>query len=732
MKNKNKIGAFLIASIIAISIVAMAMPAMSGEDKAKVEEKPEVVIDEPPGPEPEPKKPEELEESKPEVREPDPRFHPVFRDAVIVYFKEMPTSLEEFASKYGGTLIFAKEDIKFAAFETEPISMPGETSQHTLDFIEEVSKDPRVEKAREDGFMFVRPDKVYMPEPKIVYPEDFDKKGWGYIPNEVKVGFWRLPQSFEEFASKYGAKLKDFDEANEFLLFATFETDNVTGFIKKISTDPYVRHAEPNGVVYGGYTPNDPKWNQQWGPKKIYCPEAWDYQKGSTSVAVAILDTGVDYNHEDLSGRVIKGYDYVNNDNDPMDDHNHGTHCAGICGAIMDNSKGIAGVAQVQILAVKVLNDQNQGTWANIAKGIRYAANNSAKVISMSIRGYGYDSDVEAACSYAYTTKGSLLVAVSGNDGIEQIAYPAAYDTVIAVGATNSNDQRWSSSNYGSQLELVAPGVDIHSTIRSNGYSNMTGTSMAAPHVSGVAGLIWSQNPSFNNDKVREILTNTAVDLGSSGWDKYYGHGKVNAYASVTVGKVLSSKSGSFSATGNTYNFSVSVPAPSAVNVVMAGNETADFDLYAKWGSPPTTSDYDARGFSVTSLEYFTVKGSGTLYIMVRSWRGSGNWKCWALSGDPSANSGRKSGTLSETGATATYSLSGTGIGYAFNSGPDGSDFDLYTKWNSPPTTSSYDARGYSGWAQEIAGPASGSGTLYFMVRSWYGSGEYATVGEIF
>ncbi|MBE0516901.1 MAG: PPC domain-containing protein [Methanophagales archaeon] len=144
----------------------------------------------------------------------------------------------------------------------------------------------------------------------------------------------------------------------------------------------------------------------------------------------------------------------------------------------------------------------------------------------------------------------------------------------------------------------------------------------------------------------------------------------------------------------------------------MAGNENADFDLYAKWGSPPTTSNYDARGYSSTSLEYFTTSGSGTLYIMVRSYSGSGNWKCWALSGSPGANSGRKTGSLSGSGDTATYSLSGSGKGYAFNSGPDGSDFDLYTKWNSPPTTSDYDAREYSGCAQEIAGPASGSGSF--------------------
>ena len=231
------------------------------------------------------KKPD-IDDSEPVVKKPDSYFNPVFRDAVIVYFNEMPASQEEFASKYGVKLIFVKEEIKMAAFETEPSSMPMETSQRTLDFIEEVSKDPCVEKAYEDGFMFVSPSEVYTPEPEIEYPADFDKKGWEYIPNEVKVGFWRLPPSLEKFASEYGAKLKNFDNANEFLLFALFETDDATEFIKRISTDPYIRHATPNGVGHICYTPDDPKSrstdpsvqpaepnnqkrNRQWGPKKM-------------------------------------------------------------------------------------------------------------------------------------------------------------------------------------------------------------------------------------------------------------------------------------------------------------------------------------------------------------------------------------------------------------------------------------------------------------------------------
>jgi len=327
--------------MVALLILGGVAVAMANFDK--ISEKPDIIVNEPPAKNPpEPKKPG-IDEIKPKEYKPDPRFTPRSREVVIVYFREMPPSLDKFTAKYGGKLIFAKEDIKMAAFETNPIKMPGKTSRVTLDFIEKVSKDSIVEKAFEDRFMFVKVGEEYRPEPKVVYPEEYDKKGIKYIPNEVIVGFWRMPPSLEEFAKKYNAKIK---RVSNVLMFATFEVNNISEFIRKVSADPYVMDVTPNGLgFYADYTPNDPYWNQQWGPKKIYTPEAWDYQKGSTSIIVAVLDSGVDYNHEDLAGRVIKGYDFVNDDGDPMDDNGHGTHVAGITGAIMDNNKGIAGVA---------------------------------------------------------------------------------------------------------------------------------------------------------------------------------------------------------------------------------------------------------------------------------------------------------------------------------------------------------------------------------------------------
>lgn len=169
---------------------------------------------------------------------------PKFREDVIINFREMP-ELGGFASKYRGRVIFIKPDMKMAVFETNPVGRSGETSQRTLDFINGVSKDPLVEKAYKDGFMFTRPDKMYPSQAEIIYPEDYDKEEIKYAPNKVIVGFWRLPTSLEEFAFKYGVAIKSVDET---LLFAAFETDNASGFIKNVSTNPYVRYAHPDPI----------------------------------------------------------------------------------------------------------------------------------------------------------------------------------------------------------------------------------------------------------------------------------------------------------------------------------------------------------------------------------------------------------------------------------------------------------------------------------------------------
>jgi serine protease len=215
---------------------------------------------------------------------------PPYREVVIVYFAEMPPSLEGFGLRYSGRLIFAKEDIKMAAFETNSVATIGEINQQTLGFVGEVSRDPCVEKAFRDTFMFIRSDKEYSTQPKITYPQEYDEKGLEYTHNKVEVGFWRLPPSLEEFASKYGGRIVLLEE--ELLFVSVEEVSDVAEFIGKVSSDPYVSYAHP--PLHGKpavVTPNDQWWNDQWGPKKIYCPNAWEEQLGSTAVTVAILDT---------------------------------------------------------------------------------------------------------------------------------------------------------------------------------------------------------------------------------------------------------------------------------------------------------------------------------------------------------------------------------------------------------------------------------------------------------
>jgi thermitase len=303
---------------------------------------------------------------------------------------------------------------------------------------------------------------------------------------------------------------------------------------------PDVETAEVDRPVRIAFTPNDPYYGPyQWNLPKIRAPQAWDVVTGTTQVVIAIVDTGVDYTHPDLaSSRLWLGWDFANSDNNPMDDEGHGTHVAGIAGANTNNNRGVAGVCWgCGLLAVKVLDASGGGYDSWVADGIRYAADWGASsgkrtVINLSL-GSPYPSSVLAdAVAYAQG-KGALIVAAAGNNGLNQLFYPAAYPGVIGVAATDSSDQRASFSNSGSHVDIAAPGVDILSTLNGGAYAWADGTSMAAPHVAGVAGLVWSARPALTASQVCGALLRTAVDLGTPGRDDIYGYGRLNAEAAV-------------------------------------------------------------------------------------------------------------------------------------------------------------------------------------------------------
>ncbi len=319
---------------------------------------------------------------------------------------------------------------------------------------------------------------------------------------------------------------------------------SVPFFVGEVQRLGLASYIEPNLKVQAQFTPNDPYWSLQWGPQKIEADWAWNTTEGSSSVLVAVVDTGIDYTHPDLAANYVPlGYDWVNNDADPLDDFGHGTHCAGIIAGVLNNSVGIAGTAQVHIMAEKVLDNGGYGYWDWVANGIVHATDQGANIISMSLGGYGDSELVHDAIKYAYNA-GVLLIAAAGNDNTNTKSYPAAYPEVIAVAATDQNDNNAYFSNWGDWIGLAAPGVDIYSTMPtytvtmnymgySMNYEYMSGTSMACPCVAGVAALVWSLYPNKTRDWVRKWLQTTADDLGSPGFDPYYGFGRVNARKAV-------------------------------------------------------------------------------------------------------------------------------------------------------------------------------------------------------
>ncbi len=332
---------------------------------------------------------------------------------------------------------------------------------------------------------------------------------------------------------------------NKAIDFVSVTTDDVALFLAGAQTDPRVRYITEDSVaaMTTQFTPNDPQIGSQWGwsaSPGINAYLAWDITTGSTGVTVAVLDTGLEKTHEDI-GNYLQGYDFVNNDNDPTDSNNcgHGTHVAGTVGALTNNGVGVAGTAQTTILPVLVLDYINplygcSGSFAAIANGITYAADQGADIITMSLGCAAgcYDQATVDAIDYAYNTKGALVTVATGNDAAA-VGFPASAANAMGVGAIDSSGAMYTYSNTGPEVEIVGPGVSVLSTYR-GGYSSLTGTSMATPHVAGVAALVLADSPSMSNSQVRNQLKNTADDLGHS--NNQQGSGGVNACAALNGG----------------------------------------------------------------------------------------------------------------------------------------------------------------------------------------------------
>jgi len=313
-----------------------------------------------------------------------------------------------------------------------------------------------------------------------------------------------------------------------------------------LASDPGIAYVEPNIRLTKYSTVSDPGFPDQWGLDAADVPEAWEKVTGTSEVTVAVVDTGVDYTHPDLAGRVDTehDFDYVNFDDDAMDDQGHGTHVAGIIAAKADEQGvvGVAGKTNVRILPLKVLDQQGVGDMFDVAMAIMDAADLGASVINLSLGGEGTSQYLTDAVSYAME-KGALVVAAAGNDAKNADTYiPASIPGVVTVSAVNDSLTLTDFSNYGSSVDLAAPGQEILSTWPGGQYAEADGTSQAAPFVSGVAALLKVQESDLTVAEMTQRLTSSATDLGVAGRDTLYGRGLVNAAKTLEkpiVAKVL-------------------------------------------------------------------------------------------------------------------------------------------------------------------------------------------------
>ncbi len=377
------------------------------------------------------------------------------------------------------------------------------------------------------------------------------------VEGEILIKFKRGVKERANFHKSMGVSMVRENKAIGFEKVKIPAGKSIEETIEKYQRSGKVEYAEPNYIYTAFKTPSDAGYSKQWGLRKINAPGGWDITTGG-NVTVAILDSGIDYNHEDIKGNMwinpdtssytasgyeiqydTYGWDFVNDDNDPDDDYFHGTHVAGIAGAVTDNGTGIAGTGwKSQLMAVKVIDSSGGGNVVNIIDGIIYAADNGADIINMSFGEWKESNTLKDAINYAYR-KGVFQVAASGNSD-DYVLYPAADDNVMAVGATDENDNRASFSNYGTQLDVMAPGINIYSTIP-DGYDKYNGTSMASPFAAGLATLIisyWEENNIYYIPRdIKNLIIYGCDDIGAYGRDDYTGHGRINAETSLTLAR---------------------------------------------------------------------------------------------------------------------------------------------------------------------------------------------------
>jgi subtilisin family serine protease len=496
------------------------------------------------------------------------------------------------------------------------------------------------------------------------------------IPGEVVVGFRDLDRGQASVRSR-GLELRRVMDGPS-RAAALVETNGrpVDQVIAELRADPAVAFAEPNYVVRLAdegtiaVAVNDPQAPNQYSLDQMRVRTGWSASTGGTNV-IAVLDTGVQFNHPDLAGRLLPGYDFVNNDSNASDDNGHGTWVSGIIVANANDGYGMAGISwSDKVVPVKIMSREGTGSTADLAAGIIWAADAGAEVINMSVGGFPYTEAVQNAVNYAWN-KGTVLIGAAGNNRREELFYPASYENVVSVSATQVNDEFSNWSSWGPKVDVSAPGSSVlvtncyactyadHDSWGSHTY--ISGTSFAAPNVAGVVALIRARYPNYTPQQIVDRLRNTTDDLGYPGWDSKYGRGRVNAHRALggttiggwptsgdalepnnTLGQAVRVGLGSVARptlhpAGDTDTFYVDVGRAGRLDVRVTGIVDTRAYPYNKSGLPvdPIVDLYDANGTHLkrvdnqwegaTELAQVNVNGPTRIFVRVSNWYANGN-----------------------------------------------------------------------------------------------------------
>ena len=318
-----------------------------------------------------------------------------------------------------------------------------------------------------------------------------------------------------------GVRVLDVPEASSEAVLASL---NRTGLFSYVERDFYAHTAA---------VPNDPSYGAQWHLPRIQSPQAWSVTTGSSSVLVAVIDSGVYSAHPDLALKLVAGWNFVDGNADTSDLLGHGTAVAGTIAAASNNHIGVTGVSWAsRVMPLVVVDSGDFAAYSNIAAAVQYAADHGVRVINISIGGSNQSVALQNAVDYAWN-KGAVILAAAMNKSTSARQYPAACNHVVAVSASDSTDRIASFSDYGNWIAISAPGTNILTTMNGGGYGYWSGTSFSSPIVAGVAALCLAVNPALRNTALVSLLEQTADDIGGSGRDDWFGWGRINAYRAV-------------------------------------------------------------------------------------------------------------------------------------------------------------------------------------------------------